>query len=407
MPNDNILKKYAELLVNFALWSGKGAKKGDVVMLSVPESAKPILVHLQNAVLKAGAHPMIHFIPEGLSRSYFENASIEQLKWQPEPYLLERIKTVTHFVSIISTNDKFELKGVDSSKIMTAQKSLKFYMDAKNKKENSGALTWTLGLFGTEAMAKEANMSLREYWEQIIKGCYLDFDDPVAKWQEVFKNIKKTQDYLNSLKIDSLKITGDDVDLTIKIGKNRKWLGGSGRNIPSFELFITPDWRGTEGSIKFNQPLYRYGNLIEGISLEFKNGIVTKFDAKKNKKLLGDMLAVEGANKIGEFSLTDKRLSRITKFMAETLFDENIGGDFGNMHIAVGSGYKDSYDGDPAKITSEQWIDMGFNDSAIHTDIITTTNRKVEATLASGETIFIYKDGGFANSKQQTANSKQ
>ncbi len=140
--------------------------------------------------------------------------------------------------------------------------------------------------------------------------------------------------------------------------------------------------------------------MIEGISLEFKNGIVTKFDAKKNKKLLGDMLAVEGANKIGEFSLTDKRLSRITKFMAETLFDENIGGDFGNMHIAVGSGYKDSYDGDPAKITSEQWIDMGFNDSAIHTDIITTTNRKVEAILASGETIFIYKDGGFVNSKQ-------
>lgn len=136
MPNDNILKKYAELLINFALWSGKGVKKGDVVMLSVPESAKAILIHLQQAVLKAGAHPMIHFIPEGLSRLYFENASVEQLKWQPEDYLLERVKTGTHFVSIISTNDKFELKGVDSSKIMTAQKAIKFYIDARNKKEN-------------------------------------------------------------------------------------------------------------------------------------------------------------------------------------------------------------------------------------------------------------------------------
>lgn len=400
MPNDKILKKYAELLINFALWSGKGVKKGDVVMLSVPESAKAILIHLQQAVLKAGAHPMIHFIPEGLSRLYFENASVEQLKWQPEAYLLERVKTVTHFVSIISTNDKFELKGVDSSKIMTAQKAIKFYIDARNKKENENKLTWTLALFGTEAMAKEVGMSLEEYWDQIIKGCYLNCADPISEWKKVFKEIKKTQDYLNSLEIDSLKITGDDVNLTIKIGKSRKWLGGSGRNIPSFELFITPDCRGTEGCIKFNQPLYRYGNLIEGINLEFKNGEVISAKAKKNEALLKEMIAVEGANKVGEFSLTDKRLSHINKFMAETLFDENMGGEYGNTHIALGSGYKDSYIGDPSKLTKKDWIKIGFNESAIHTDIVSTTNRQVEAILVSGEKVVIYKNGEFVNGKR-------
>jgi aminopeptidase len=59
--------------------------------------------------------------------------------------------------------------------------------------------------------------------------------------------------------------------------------------------------------------------------------------------MLLEMISAENANKIGEFSLTDKRLSRITRFMADTLYDENVGGEYGNTHIAVGNAYKDSY----------------------------------------------------------------
>ena len=54
------------------------------------------------------------------------------------------------------------------------------------------------------------------------------------------------------------------------------WVGCSGRNIPSFEIFTSPDWRGTEGWISFNQPLYRYGNLVRGIRLEFSDGRVVR-----------------------------------------------------------------------------------------------------------------------------------
>ena len=62
----------------------------------------------------------------------------------------------------------------------------------------------------------------------------------------------------------------------------------------------------------------------------------------------------KGANKVGEFSLTDIRFSKIDRFMANTLFDENYGGKYGNCHIAVGSSYSDTYDGDPAKLTKEK-----------------------------------------------------
>ena len=181
----------------------------------------------------------------------------------------------------------------------------------------------------------------------------------------------------------------------VKIGPGRKWLGGSGRNIPSFELFISPDWRGTNGWIKFNQPLYRYGNMVTGIELRFKDGVVVDAKAKDNEKLIKDMIAVENADKIGEYSLTDARFSRITKFMGETLYDENVGGKYGNTHLALGNAYRDSYDGDLKKMKSADWKKLGYNESAVHTDIISTTNRTVTATLVDGTKKIIYQNGQF------------
>jgi aminopeptidase len=158
---------------------------------------------------------------------------------------------------------------------------------------------------------------------------------------------------------------------------------------------VSPDWRGTNGYISFNQPLYRFGSLITDIRLEFKDGIVVNATASQNENLLREMIAVEGANKIGEFSLTDSRLSKVTRFMAETLFDENVGGKYGNTHIALGSAYKDSYAGDIKSAPATLWEELGFNDSAIHTDIMSTTDRTVEATLKDGSKKIIYQDGKF------------
>ena len=188
---------------------------------------------------------------------------------------------------------------------------------------------------------------------------------------------------------------GEDVDLTVKLGPERLWNGGTDRNVPSFELFTSPDWRGTTGWIKFNQPLYRYGNILEGVELQFENGIVTKAHAKRGDKVLQQMLKSPNANKLGEYSLTDNRLSRITHPMAETLYDENIGGPFGNTHVAIGMAYKDCYRGNPAKVKSEQWEAMGYNDSPEHSDIVSTTNRTVTAFLTDGTKKVIYTDGQF------------
>ena len=182
----------------------------------------------------------------------------------------------------------------------------------------------------------------------------------------------------------------------MKIGKNRQWLGGTGRNVPSFEVFTSPDWRGTNGQITFNQPLYYSGKRISGVSLRFENGVVTASSAKENEDALKEMIAQENADKVGEFSLTDKRHSRITKFMATTLFDENVGGEFGNTHIALGNAYKDAFPGDISKVSNEEWSEMGYNSCPkVHTDIVSTTNRTVTAILGDNSERVIYKHGQF------------
>ena len=116
IPSQKILDKYAQVLVNFALGSGKGIKKGEVVFLQVPECAKLLLISLRRAVLKSGGHTIIQYAPDGMSREFFELASDDQLKFFPENYLKARVDVIDHSVFIIADTDMHELEGIDPKK---------------------------------------------------------------------------------------------------------------------------------------------------------------------------------------------------------------------------------------------------------------------------------------------------
>ena len=399
-PPQKVLEKYANVLVNFALNDYKGIKKGDVVRINCPESAKPLYVELRKAVTKAGGHVVGNYMPDddenfNVSKDFFNNAKKDQLTFFPKKYYKAMTDMIDHSIGIIAEANKHALDGVDPKKIMLSGLTRKPLRDWLNKKENAGKFTWTAAMYGTPAMAKEVGLSQKAYWDQIIKACFLDEKDPIKKWKQVYRDLEKYRKNLNKLTKKTVKwhIKGKDADLWINCGEKRAWKCGSGRNIPSFEIFTSPDWRGTEGWIRFNQPLYRYGNIITGIQLWFKEGKVIKATATKNECVLKEMIATEGADKIGEFSMTDKRFSRITKFMGETLYDENVGGKYGNTHIALGMSYRDCYDGDYSKVKESTWKKLGYNDSAVHTDIISTTDRTVTAYFKDGTSQVIYEKG--------------
>ncbi len=400
VPPTALLQRYADVLVNFALGGGQGIAEGDVVRIVAHESAKPLYAELRKAVWRAGGHVIGYYLPDddaqfNFSRDFYDLASDAQIDFFPSRYMRGVIDEIDHQVSVLSDSDLHALESVDPRRIMRNGKSMKPWMDWRTEKENAGRFSWTLGLYGTPAMATEAGMSEPEYWQQIIDACFLEEADPIARWREVNDQITDYVQRLSALPIERLHVRGEDVDLRISLGEHRQWVGGSGRNIPSFEIFTSPDWRGTEGWIRFNQPLYRYGNLVRGIRLEFAGGRVAKAEAEENEGVLKEMVATENADKVGEFSLTDERFSRITRFMAQTLYDENVGGPYGNTHIALGKSYHDCYDGDRAVVSREEWERLGFNESSVHTDIVSTADRIVTATLRDGSERQIYANGRF------------
>ena len=396
-----LLNKYAQVMVKYALNNGQGINKGDTVFLVGQECTKDLFMAIAKEVYTAGGNLITNYQPDNLrdnslARFLLQHGADEQISFFAKPYWQGLVEATDHILFIVSEPDIHYLEGIPSAKISSLNSARAPYMKMREKKEQEGKLSWSLCLYGTQSMADEAGLSLEEYWEQIIEACYLRENDPVVKWKTVQKEIEHIKDQLDALEIEKLHIKGDDVDLHIQIGEHRKWLSGGGKNIPSFEIFTSPDWRGTNGTIEFNQPLYYSGKRIAGVSLRFENGVVVASSATENEDALKEMIAQENADKVGEFSLTDKRHSRITKFMATTLFDENMGGAFGNTHIALGNAYKDTYSGDMATVTDQQWADMGYNSCPkVHTDIISTSNRTVTARLRNNTERVIYEGGQF------------
>jgi aminopeptidase len=399
-PPQQILERYADVLVNWALGGGDGIKAGEVVLVSAQEDAKSLMVEACRAVWSAGGHVIPRLLPAddaelSLERAFYELASDEQLDFFPEKSQLGLLDQIDHVLHITGERDPEALASVDPGKMMRRQMSRSPWIEAQNAKEGAGKLTWTVGQYGTEAMAAEAGMSIEQYWEQIIIACFLDAEDPVARWREAAALIGESRDRLNALPIERLHLVGADADIWFTLGEKRQWIGGGGRNVPSFEIFTSPDWRGTSGWIRFSEPLYTHGQLVKDVELEFRDGLVVRAVASENEGLLKQILEAEHGNRVGEFSLTDGRISRITRFMASTLYDENVGGPFGNTHVAIGMSLRQTYDGDQQGVTEEQWEALGFNSSAVHQDIVSTVDRTVTAVMRDGSERVIYSGGRF------------
>lgn len=401
-PPSQLLAKYADLIVKFGLQTrdGKILKKGAVVQFVVPEVAKPLYFHLQRSILKAGYHPLGIFLPSNsedynFDKSFFDLASSAQIDFFANHFHRGLVDQIDGSIFIIADTDPHSLREVNPKKVLRRSLAQKTAKDWKFEKIDAGKLSWTIALYGTEAAAKEANMTLREFWGQIINACYLKDADPVKTWKKINTSVQRVAAKLTALQIKSLHFEGSDMDLKVGIGADRKWMAGGGNNIPSYEVFTSPNCFETEGWARFSEPHYHYGKKIEGIELWFEKGKVVRSSATKNHDLLKAMLKTPGGNRLGEVSLTDARYSKVTKFMAETLYDENMGGKYGNTHVALGSAYREGLMGEKKLRSDDEWERLGFNNSVVHSDIISTTDRTVTATLADGTKLVIYKKGQF------------
>ncbi|HQM46263.1 MAG TPA: aminopeptidase [Smithellaceae bacterium] len=397
MLTEKNLENYADVLL-WGLATAKKAplKKDEIVLIQYDLPALRLAEILYGRLMGVGVHPVQRMIAtHGMERQFYEKADSKQLTFLV-PGEKELYKNLNGRIYLHAPESLTHLKDIDPARIGKAMVSRKPFKDILNRREEQKKYSWTLCLLPTAELACQAKMSLKQYTTQVIKGCYLDCENPVLEWKSIHKEITEIKKRLSSLSVKYFALESERMDLRIAPGEQRKWAGVSGHNVPSFEVFVSPDWRKTEGVYFANLPSFRSGNYVEDVRITFVKGKAEKIEAKQGEEFIRKQLTMDaGARRLGEFSLTDKRFSRIDRFMAETLFDENFGGKEGNCHIALGSSYSDTFSGNPAKLTPALKKKLGFNDSALHWDLVNTEPKTVTAHLTGGEKTVIYDRGIF------------
>ena len=185
-------------------------------------------------------------------------------------------------------------------------------------------------------------MPLQEYGKFLFSATNID-------WDKESKKIKKINSLFENGK--TVRIIGEDTDLTLSINKKNSIADCGEENMPGGEVFMAPVRNSLNGHIKFTYPPVYMGREVPEIYLEFKNGRVTKYNASRNKNVLKAVLNTDkNSCYVGELGIGCN--PKIRKFTKNLLFDEKI---FGTIHLALGMAYKEN---------------AGGNDSAVHWDIV-------------------------------------
>jgi aminopeptidase len=397
MLTDKQLDRYADVM----LWALKTARRNkfrpnDIVLLRYDLPARPLAEKIFSALMTMGVQPVLRAMPTpAIENAFYRLARPRQLTFNP-PGEAELMKALNGSIFLYAPESITHLSDVDPTRIgktLLARKPLRDILDGRDEQGHFG---WTLCLMPTEELARQAGLTTEAYSNQVVKACFLNRKQPLDHWRAIFEQARKIKQRLSRLKIKRLHVESRRTDLEIALGEKRRWIGLSGHNIPSFELFTSPDWRGTRGIYFADQPSFRSGNRVEKVRLEFKKGRVVSIQAAQGETFVRRQLAMDrGASQLGEFSLTDKRFSKINAFMANTLYDENYGGKHGNCHVALGSSYTDTYRGRARDLRPTLKKQLGFNDSALHWDLVNTEPKRVTAHLKNGGTLTLYEKGQF------------
>jgi aminopeptidase len=356
---DPRIAKMARVLTEHSL----SLSPGDTVLISGSLLAADLIRETYRRALVLGAKPIVQTQLSGLTEILLTEGSDEQIETISPVEELLNDRPDAHLRIIAQENTK-ELSSVDPDclrRFTTARQPLR---QRFMQRAADGDLRWSLTLFPTQAHAQDAQMSLRAYQNFVFGACYLNDEDPVARWRELSARQARMIDWLTPRR--EITVTGHDTDLRLSY-EGRSWNNSDGkRNFPSGEIFTGPVEDSVEGHIRFTFPATIQGHEVSGIRLKFEAGTVVDITAERNEEFFVKMLDTdEGARRVGEFAFGTN--FGIQQFTGNTLFDEKIGG---TVHLALGAGYPDT---------------GSVNRSAIHEDLVCDLRTSGEVRV-DGET---------------------
>ena len=402
------LQKYADVIVRVGL----NLRTGQRLLILAGIFDYPLVRAIAASAYGAGArHVDVLWDDEEVGHIHLKYASKEALEeipnW-PSNAALEFVESADALLAISSRNPDL-LSDVDPERISIHQiASLKkwekfndFIMrDAVNWCVVSSPTTeWAMKVF-PEKTEKQA---VEKLWEAIFQTCRVDQPDPVAAWQKHIADLKKQSGYLNAKRYAALHYRAPGTDLTVGLPEEHYWLAAQSKaengieftaNMPTEEVFTMPHRDKVNGMVSASRPFVVTGQVVEDFSLQFENGKIVNFTAKKGEEALRKLIETdEGSRSIGEVALVphSSPISQSGHLFYNTLFDENAA-----SHIAIGRAYRFTMNGG-SEMSEEQFQASGGNFSLTHNDfMIGSSQMDIDGICADGRTEPVMRQGEWA-----------
>jgi aminopeptidase len=398
--DDNLLARYADLIVTV----GANVQPDQVVSEEAVPEAAPLVHAIARRAYEQGARFVdVAYFDGPLKRIRDELAREDTLTWVP-PWYGRRIELLGELdaarIVLAPLVPPGLLDGVDPARAGLDRLPT---LNETFKTIDERSVAWTISPFPSRDWATRVypdvpdDEAIELLWQDVVHVCRLDEPDPARAWQERVEEIFDVASRLDSLDLDALHFSGPGTDLTVGLLPSSRFAkeGGSSQtrtgvrhvpNLPTEEVFTTPDPTRTEGVVAATKPLDVAGSLITNLSVRFEGGRAVAIDADANAEALRARCSVdEGASRLGEVALVDKgsRIGKLGKTFFMTLLDENAA-----SHLALGDAYSAPV-GDPADAAR-------INESQIHIDFMIGSDEvTVTGRTKSGEDVALLRGGSW------------
>ena len=406
------LDERIDRLAAIAVHVGLSLRHGQEVVMTAPLEALPLARRITEHAYRAGAKLVTTIYSDDFARlARFRHAPEDAFDYAPE-WQQEGIARAFREGAArlaIAGEDPSLLSAENTDRVSRASRAMSKAAKPAMEQITGFRTNWTIVAAATPGWGRamfpgvDENEAVARLWDAIFAASRADATDPIAAWEAHNAELAARTAMLNAKGYSALRYRGPGTDLEIGLSPAHTWLGGSktaangitcNPNIPTEEVFTTPDCRATSGTVRATKPLSYQGTLIEEIEVRFEAGRIVDAHARTGQQVLRKVLETDlGAAMLGEVALVphSSPISASGLLFRNTLFDENAA-----SHIALGQSYSNALSGGDT-MTKDQLATVGANESLIHIDwMIGSDEIDIDGVAADGTVEALMRGGEWA-----------